>query len=156
MELDESCSEVVDWQSHKRSDSSCQKKGKRVNETIFPEPGEKAFFEVIVWPSECQVIEDVSENIDFQSVPSFTRCFELVNGLKNAFRVVSSPLEFGLSIKDLSDRDDCEGVGDYCTDGTCKGSNERFFSVGKVVIWFYRFEVVVNDGVDGVSDCEVG
>jgi len=46
-------------------------------------------------------------------------------------------------------------VGDNCTDGTCKGSNQGFFSITEIIIGFNGLDQVIDSGVDSVSDCKV-
>ena len=55
-----------------------------------------------------------------------------------------------MSVEDLPDGDDTEGVGNDCSDSTCETCNPCFFTRAEVVVGFDWFELVIEESIDGV------
>lgn len=98
----------------------------------------------------------MAQDVGLEPLPGFPGGPELVDCLEGVEGVVSAPLGFGLGVEDLADGDDGEGMGDDCSDGSCEAANESLFSVAEVVVGLDGLEGIVEDGVDGVPDGEVG
>ena len=155
MQLDHSCTDIVDWQSHCWRNSSCHKQSQRIHPSILPKSREKTFFKVIVRTSERHIVEEMSENVSFQALPSLARNQQLIECLEDVLRVPSSPFRFNLSIKCLPNWNNSERVRHDCSGNACNSSDQCLLSVAEIIIRFGWFDLVVDNGVDSVSDEEI-
>lgn len=82
MELDPSGSDVVEGQGDSCCDCGCDDEGKWTHEIPLSKPGIETLLEVIVRSGDADVVNQVSEDIDLQSLESFTSSPELRKRLK--------------------------------------------------------------------------
>ena len=77
MELDPSGSDVVEGKSDCCCHSGCDSEGEWLNEIPLSEPGIETLLEVVVRPSDADVVNQVSEHVDLESLESFAGSPEL-------------------------------------------------------------------------------
>jgi hypothetical protein len=97
----------------------------------------------------------MSKDICSESLPNLSRSSQLINSLNCTIRISSSPFRFNLRIKDLSNRNNSKWMWDHCTRNTSNTCNYCFLSVTQIVIGFSWFDLLINYGIDCVSNEEV-